>query len=163
MYSNTIITIYLADDQYNLLEIYNTISCTSAACCDLHLSFIRSTLIYHNHFRPAGYAAWRTNSGNAWDATEIWLLTYIVGQIMCWEINDSFHTWQSWRNIPRGIEWSIFWAQVFKWNNLSLSSTWSCLIQRLSWVLSRLEPLPSHSIKWVLWLVRLTQDFCLQK
>ena len=68
-YSNTIITIYLVDDQYNLLEIYDTISCTSAACCDLHLSFI--TLIHHTHFRPAGYAAWKTSPGNACEATEI--------------------------------------------------------------------------------------------
>ena len=68
-YSNKIIMIYLVDDQYNLLEIYNTISCTSAACCDLHLSFI--TLIYHTHCRPAGYAAWKISPGNACEATEI--------------------------------------------------------------------------------------------
>ena len=56
--------IYLVDDQYNLLEIYDTISCTSAACCYLDLSL--STLIYHTHFsRPAGFAAWTTSPGNA--------------------------------------------------------------------------------------------------
>ena len=68
-YSNKIIMIHLVDDQYHLLETYNTISCTSAACCDLHLSFI--TLIYHTHCRPAGYAAWKISSGNACEATEI--------------------------------------------------------------------------------------------
>ena len=140
-YSNTIIMIYLVDGQYNLLEIYDTISCTSAFCCDLHLSFISSTLIYHNHFRPTGYAAlaWRTNSGNAWEATEIKLLTYIVGQIMCWEIKDSFHTSQIWR---RNRRIDFISAQFFKCHDLSLFSTWLCLIQRLACLFSLLEPQP---------------------